>query len=74
MTTPSTTDIRNVIKGAATFASHYDPNINPENILRGFDTWLREHDSTLKAEAWDEGHTAGYPRVPRPAANPYRPE
>lgn len=72
MNTPTTADIRNVIKAAATFVTNSGLDINPDDILRGFDAWLREHDGSLKADAWDEGHNAGYPRVPRPAINPYR--
>lgn len=74
MTTPSTTDIRNVIKAAATFVANAGQDIELEAIMSGFDTWLSERDQQLKADAWDEGHNAGHPRVPRPAVNPYRAE
>lgn len=37
---------------------------------KAFDKWFNK----VRADAWDEGHNAGYPRVPRPAQNPYREE
>lgn len=65
--TPTTEDVREWY--AETIDMYESAHRDPKRVAQ-FDRWLAQ----VKAEVWDQGHSAGYPYVPKPVANPYSPE